>query len=217
MSDGIMFCFANCNRENMDPLPLIRVLSLAKFPLPAISYFDGQSKSANEKDKIEHEEMEPLIREFLDVSSKLDFFEPPLEFFSISFYEDPPGLYHGLFRTDIRRQTFNTMERLASVGISFLEFIIALQKAFSSSAFSNEDTNSVEDYLSGKANLEDLNLPAIAYGLPDEVVKAMLKNPANRSWETDIGVVYGHIGFCEGALRALSQKPEKGAQEGMSQ
>ena len=73
MSDGIMFCFANCNRENMDPLPLIRVLSLAKFPLPAISYFDGQSKSANEKDKIEHEEMEPLIREFLDVPSKLDF------------------------------------------------------------------------------------------------------------------------------------------------
>ena len=46
----------------MDPLPLIRVLSLAKFPLPAISYYDSQSKSANEKDKIEHEEMEPLIR-----------------------------------------------------------------------------------------------------------------------------------------------------------
>ena len=216
MSDGIIFCFANCNRENMDPLPLIRVLSLAKFPLPAISYYDGQSKSANEKDKIEHEEMEPLIREFLDGPSQL-VFSKPLEFFSISFYEDPPGLYHGLFRTDCRRETRNTMERLASVGISFLEFIIALQKAFSSSAFSNIDTNSVEDYLSGKANLEDRNLPAIAYGLPDEVVKAMLKNPANRSWETDIGVVYGHIGFCEGALRALSQKPEKGAQEGMSQ
>lgn len=197
MSDGIMFCFANCNRENMDPLPLIRVLSLAKFPLPAISYYDGQSKSANEKDKIEHEEMEPLIREFLDVPSKLDFYNP-LEFFSISFYEDPPGLYHGLFRTDCRRETRNTMERLASVGISFLEFIIALQKAFSSSAFSNIDTNSVEDYLSGKANLEDRNLPAIAYGLPDEVVKAMLKDPGNRSWETDIGVVYGNIRFCEG-------------------
>ena len=201
MSDGIMFCFANCNRENMDPLPLIRVLSLAKFPLPAISYYDGQSKSANEKDKIEHEEMEPLIREFLDVPSKLDFYNP-LEFFSICFYENPPGLYHGLFRTDIRRQTFNTMERLASVGISFLEFIIALQKAFSSSAFSNEDTNSVEDYLSGKANLEDsINLPTIAYGLPDEVGKAMLKDPGNRSWETDIGVVYGNIRFCEGGTK----------------
>ena len=202
MSDGIMFCFANCNRENMDPLPLIRVLSLAKFPLPAISYFDGQSKSANEKDKIEHEEMEPLIREFLDVPSKLDFFEPPLEFFSICFYENPPGLYHGLFRTDCKSEIRNTMERLASVGISFLEFIIALQKAFSSSAFSDIDTNSVEDYLSGKANLEDrINLPTIAYGLPDEVGKAMLKDPGNRSWETDIGVVYGNIRFCEGGTK----------------
>ena len=201
MSDGIMFCFANCNRENMDPLPLIRVLSLAKFPLPAISYFDGQSKSANEKDKIEHEEMEPLIREFLDVPSKLDFFKP-LEFFSICFYENPPGLYHGLFRTDCKSEIRNTMKRLASVGISFLEFIIALQKAFSSSAFSDIDTNSVEDYLSGKVNLEDrINLPTIAYGLPDEVVKAMLKDPGNRSWETDIGVVYGNIRFCEGGTK----------------
>jgi len=186
----------------MDPLPLIRVFSLAKFPLPAISYFDGQSKSANEKDKIEHEEMEPLIREFLDVPSKLDFFEPPLEFFSICFYEDPPGLYHGLFRTDCKSEIRNTMKRLASVGISFLEFTMALQKAFSSSAFSDIDTNSVEDYLSGKANLEDsINLPAIAYGLPDEVGKAMLKDPGNRSWETDIGVVYGNIRFCEGGAK----------------
>ena len=98
----------------------------------------------------------------------------------------------------------------------FLEFIIALQKAFSSSSFSDENTNSVEDYLSGKANLEDrIDLPTIAYGLPDEVGKAMLMDPEkNRLWETDIGVVYGNIRFCEGAL---SQKPEKGAQEGMSQ
>ena len=185
----------------MDPLPPIRVFSLAKFPLPAISYFDGQSKSANEKDKIEHEEMEPLIREFLDGPSQL-VFSKPLEFFSISFYEDPPGLYHGLFRTDCRSETRNTMERLASVGISFLEFSIALQKAFSSSAFSDIDTNSVEDYLSGKVNLEDrINLPTIAYGLPDEVGKAMLKDPGDRSWETDIGVVYGNIRFCEGGTK----------------
>ena len=74
-----------------------------------------------------------------------------------------------------------------------------MQKAFSSSAFSDIDTNSVEDYLSGKVNLEDrINLPTIAYGLPDEVGKAMLKDPGNRSWETDIGVVYGNIRFCEG-------------------
>ena len=208
MSDGVIISFESCKTKIRDPIPLARLLSLADFPLPefsksgeALTYQKSLAENDDGKDKM----MVSAFQRLLETpKSTLTFCDGDgYEYGSISLYGNSLSSSCGQFRTETVRQTTNTMERLASGGRSFLDFLIALQKLFASNSFSDENTNSVGDYLRGDADLSDrISLPLMAFGLPDEVGEAMLLDPdKNQLWETEIGPVVGNSSFCEGALK----------------
>lgn len=196
-----MINFQDCKLENSDPLPFQNLLDLVGLPAHKILHPKGGIEGPRESQSKTADGIGTVLIDFLRKPSSLAFYESPYEYFFLSFYLDLDNRKCGLFRTESSSQTSNTMKKLASKGISFLEFSVALQRLFSSASFADENTNSIDDYINESADLQDrISLPVIAFGLPDGVRNAMLLSPEYQLWDTEIGEVCGNKQFCEGAL-----------------
>ena len=191
MSNGIMISFQDCQLEDSDPVPLLKLLDLVGFSAYLIDDPKGGAVNLGEPLGTSAEVTDAVLVEFLNKPSKLVFYEPH-EYFTLTFFVDSSDRKCGFFWTDTRYQTARTMEKLASKGYSFLDFMVALQKLFSAASFVQEDTYSIDDYMQETADLTDrISLPMIAFGLPIGLSKAMLQSPEYQRWDTDIGEVCG--------------------------
>jgi hypothetical protein len=174
MSDGITICFEPTNLHKSNPRPLAKLLAKAGFK--------------NLNGELENFHSLKLRKRTV----RLEIAEPPVEFFAIS--SSISGQW-GSISMETRTQHRNTLERLQTNGVSFLDLVVAAQQFFASDSLSDREAGEINDLQNGITKERDP--PLLAHGVHADTIQFMIDSHAGnmKTWETRIGRVYGLSDF----------------------